>query len=479
MKSGRKESFFRAFIHLYILRPILHLLFGVNITGRENFEGLENFIIASNHNSHLDILLVFSSMPREQINKTHAVAAEEYFSKSKLVFKLISFLFNPVWVNRDDPEMRSRTMNEMRECLANGDNILIFPEGTRGEAGEIQTFKSGVGKLAEEFKNIPIIPVYLFGPERALPKKSFIPVPVWNEILIGPPQLYSGDFQEITSSLETLIKDLSKNEFVLKHKRIDKTQMPPNVLAFLGIDGSGKSTISRKTAEYLSKDSTVALISDKLVFYENGCQKNIQPLLTEKIRTKIGEYAKRAKSLKHYKIPKLAELFLRDHLLVEVVKWYRPDYIVLDGSPLLNLTAWSIIYKEEHFNVDFCEKAIQILTSEDENISANDSIYSDFPELKTLKKFNLNHLKIPDLVMFLDTPVETAVERIENRGEEKQVHENFEKLNKLRKAYNMTIGVTGSNMNIPSKVIDGSGTIEEIVDISVNFINNSGAKIVR
>ena len=84
------------------------------------------------------------------------------------------------------------------------------------------------------------------------------------------------------------------------------------------------------------------------MLYKNGHPKNIQPLITDEIRKIISSYAKKAKSLKGYKIPKLAELLLRDHILDEVKKWYSPDYIILDGAPLLNLTAWAYLYKQKY-----------------------------------------------------------------------------------------------------------------------------------
>ena len=62
----------------------------------------------------------------------------------------------------------------------------------------------------------------------------------------------------------------------------------------------------------------------------------------------VSDYAKNAKSLKQYKIPKLTELLLRNVLLNEVKRWYHPDYVVMDGSPLLNLTSWAILYKKSY-----------------------------------------------------------------------------------------------------------------------------------
>ncbi|MCP4723796.1 MAG: 1-acyl-sn-glycerol-3-phosphate acyltransferase, partial [bacterium] len=266
------------------------------------------------------------------------------------LFRLINYLFSPVWVKRDDPQKRKGAMAEIKDKLESGENIIIFPEGTRGEPGEIQPFKTGIGRLAEEYHNIPIVPVFLHGPERVLPKRYFLPMPIWNNIFISPPQYFSDSSIEITKTLEKTINEISNTRQVLHHKRKKKSLNIPHTVTMLGIDGSVKSTISRILAEKLSLNSTSALISDKLEFYENGALRDMQPLVTEKVRGIIGRYAKQAKSLKMYKIPKLTELLLRDFLMDELRKWYSPDVIVLDGCPLLNLVSWTKLYREEEFN---------------------------------------------------------------------------------------------------------------------------------
>ena len=69
-----------ALVHLLLLRPVLKLLLGVHVEGRENLSGLEQFILVANHNSHLDVLLLFHALPARHLRGTHPVAAYEYFS---------------------------------------------------------------------------------------------------------------------------------------------------------------------------------------------------------------------------------------------------------------------------------------------------------------------------------------------------------------------------------------------------------------
>lgn len=461
----------KLFIHLFLLRPFIKLIFGVNLFGKENIYNLERFIIIANHNSHLDTLLLFYLLPVKQILITHPVAAKEYFSKSKIIFGLVNYLFSPIWVARSDPSVRAEFMNEVKNILDKGHNIIMFPEGTRGLPGEIQSFKSGIGRISEQYRDISIIPVFISGTEKSFPKGGFIPIPIWNNVIITPPQVFKESYNEITHTLENIIYELSENETALRHKRkLRKTQSIISI-AILGIDGSGKSTLSKNISKLLSNNSSVALVSDKLEFFKNNQLKLTQPFITENIRGRVSKIAKNAKSLKSYKIPKLAELFLRDILLIEIKKWYHPDIVVLDGSPLLNLTAWAILYKEKFYNENVCLKAIKILSSRDEEIAKNDQIYIDFPELSALKKLRLTHLNLPNIVIFLDLEPSIAIDRIDKRGQKKQVHETKEKLTKLRNAYLITCKVIKSELGIPTCILDGNDTINNIRDSADSFIN--------
>lgn len=460
-------------IHILFLRPLVMLVFGINIRGRENIPCEDNYIMISNHNSHFDILLLFYLLPVRHIHKTHPVAAKEYFSKSKIVFKTVNFLFSPVWVSRGKLKSNIGFLDDLRENLGAGHNLIIFPEGTRGLPGQLQTFKGAVGKISEEHPEVPVIPVFLSGPERLLPKTSAIPVPMWNNVTVSPPQVFEEAGKVITRLLENTIREHDIKEKSIRHKRKAKRSYRMNSIAVLGIDGSGKSTLSRKLAIALSADTKITLLSDKLQYYKNGNPEYTLPFITEYSRQAIGRYAKHAKSLKHYKIPKLIELILRNSLIPKVRRWHKPEYLVLDGSPILNLTAWSILYKEDKFNDKVIEKAIRVLCNKGGEIPRTDSLYEDFPELKKLRKLGVR-FHLPETVIFLDTDPGIAIGRINKRGERKQVHEKEEKLAKLQKAYLSICQVLIERFDIPTMIIAGNKSIESTSNTAINFINKAG-----
>lgn len=474
MKKYGKLFSLRVLIHLVLLRPFLKLFFGVNVAGRKNLTSLDQYIIIANHNSHLDTLVLFYTLPVKHIMMTHPVAAREYWSKWNALFKLVNYLFRPIWIVRD--EKVDDPLKGMKEALDSGHNIIMFPEGTRGVPGQIGRFKTGIGRLAVEYRNVPIIPVFLSGPEKAFSRKSALPLPIWNNITIGPPQMFEGDSLDITSSLEKMIRELSESDTAKRHRRHKR---PRSAFAFavLGIDGSGKSTLSRMVSKKLSDAHSVCLVSDNLEFYENENQKELQPLLTEKVREALGRYAKKAKSLKRYRIPKLAELLLRDHIMGEVQRWYTPDIIVQDGCPLINLAAWAkLLYKDKYFDSESCSKAIKILTGKGKEIGKDDPIFREFHELAALKRFKLDHMRLPDAVIFLDVAPAVSIHRIQSRGEQRQAHETEEKLARLHEGYRLVTQVVEKEFNIPTRILDGESGIDKVTALAIEFIKGLNLK---
>ena len=244
-------------------------------------------------------------------------------------------------------------------------------------------------------------------------------------------------------------------------------------VAFLGIDGSGKSTISRMTALELSESCRVCLISDRLELYKQGKLSDYQPLVTEKIREAISRYAKKAQSLKLYKIPKLAELFLRDYLQREVKRWYLADVVVLDGSPLLNMVAWAGLYREKVVDNETCSKAIAVLTGGEAAVGEHDPVYTQFPELTVMKRLKLTKMGLPDAVAFIEVSPRMACSRIDARGEQKQVHETEEKLEKLSGGYHTVCDTINRYYHVPMTVLNGEDTREHIVSAALDFIRSS------
>jgi len=135
------------------------------VVGKEKLVGLEGgLLIVSNHVSFLDPPLV-------------GIAFDEgihYFARKTLFDSPIAnFLFtqcNAIPVNQDKPEVSS--LKRVIALLRDGEKVVIFPEGERSLDGVMNmTAQPGVGLIVTK-ADVPILPVRLFGPEKALPRGS-------------------------------------------------------------------------------------------------------------------------------------------------------------------------------------------------------------------------------------------------------------------------------------------------------------------
>jgi long-chain acyl-CoA synthetase len=75
------------------------------------------------------------------------------------------------------------SLQKMAEVLKRGNNIIIFPEGTRTQTGEIGDFKKTFAILSREL-NVPIVPVAINGAYDALPRGTHFPKP-WTKITVN------------------------------------------------------------------------------------------------------------------------------------------------------------------------------------------------------------------------------------------------------------------------------------------------------
>ena len=142
------------------------------LEGQMNVPPHTNFIVAPNHESHLDTGLVRKALGKDVADRTVAVAAADYWFDTKYKRAYVENFTNLVPIDRTGNLRQS--LRFVREYLDGGYNALIFPEGTRSTTGEITEFKPVIGYLALTCK-IGILPIYVHGTYEAFPKGMTIP----------------------------------------------------------------------------------------------------------------------------------------------------------------------------------------------------------------------------------------------------------------------------------------------------------------
>jgi 1-acyl-sn-glycerol-3-phosphate acyltransferase len=153
-------------------------------------------IYFANHTSHIDTLAIWSSLPRDLRRRTRPIAARDYWGTG--VRKYIATRgFGAVLIDRVRENAQSDPLDPLRASLREGDSLIIFPEGTRGQSAVPAPFRSGLFRLAGEFPAVELVPVYLDNLHRSLPKGAVLPVPVVCTVRFGAPlALQAGESKE-------------------------------------------------------------------------------------------------------------------------------------------------------------------------------------------------------------------------------------------------------------------------------------------
>ncbi len=176
----------------------------VEVRGREKIRRDGTYVMVANHQSLLDILVLF-----------------RLFTHFKWVSKIENFripligwnmrLNRYIELKRGDRESVARMLEACRATLAEGNSIIMFPEGTRSPDGRLRSFKEGAFELALDTKR-PILPIVVQGTADALPKRGFvlrgqhrIRITVLDEL---PYETFADrSVQELTSHVRCLIAD--------------------------------------------------------------------------------------------------------------------------------------------------------------------------------------------------------------------------------------------------------------------------------
>ena len=139
----------------------------------------------ANHASHLDLMVILSAFPQRLRGRLHPVAARDYWEKTWLRRYLARRVLHCVFLDRRNAVQASQALRQLARMLREGESILIFPEGTRGDGTQIGRFHAGLHHLLRQAPEVPLTPVYLGGLSRTLPKGEFVPAPNMSTIQFG------------------------------------------------------------------------------------------------------------------------------------------------------------------------------------------------------------------------------------------------------------------------------------------------------
>lgn len=199
-----------------VVPPVAKAVWRPSVTGLDHVPRTGGVLIASNHLSFVDSLVIPIVAPR----KVRFLAKSDYFTGTGIKGALSKGWFEGMGmipVDRDDTRAALDSLDIALEVLAAGEAFGIYPEGTRSRDGLLYRGRVGVAHLALT-AGVPVVPVGLQGTEHLQPVGSSLPRLAKVTVRFGPPLDFTGEYdgvplgrarREATDRIMAAIGDLS------------------------------------------------------------------------------------------------------------------------------------------------------------------------------------------------------------------------------------------------------------------------------
>src|SRR5262249_49400954 len=129
-----------------LIRGMFTVWNGLRVLGRERLPAEPPLVLAANHASHLDALVLASVLPLRWRDDVYPIAAKDVFFERAVVANLATTFINamPLWRRG----WRGQALADLRRRLVEDRAVyILFPEGARSRTGQMAPFKPGVGML--------------------------------------------------------------------------------------------------------------------------------------------------------------------------------------------------------------------------------------------------------------------------------------------------------------------------------------------
>ncbi|HEX4720907.1 MAG TPA: lysophospholipid acyltransferase family protein [Pseudonocardiaceae bacterium] len=204
-----------------LLGPLLKLVFRPKVEGAEHIPATGGVVLASNHLAVADSFF----LPLVVSRRVTFLAKREYFTGKGVKGRLKRWFFagvGQVPIDRSSGAAAQAALDTGVRLLTGGSMLGIYPEGTRSPDGRLYKGKTGLARMVLQSR-VPVVPVAMYGTDKANPigSKMWRPYPI--RIKIGPPLDFSrydglaGDrFVErsITDEIMYALMELSGQEYV-------------------------------------------------------------------------------------------------------------------------------------------------------------------------------------------------------------------------------------------------------------------------
>jgi 1-acyl-sn-glycerol-3-phosphate acyltransferase len=193
----------RSAVQRGVLVPLLRFISPFSVVGKRNLNELNGpAVFVANHQSHFDAPVCLAALPGRIRRRLVIAAAADYFYSSPVKGMAASLTLGTVPFVRQGGSSR-KSLQMLKDLARHGWSVLIFPSGSRGKKGG---FKKGFAYIAIDAQ-IPVVPIYLHGLDRVMPKGSFVPLPGGVVVGIGPPIPPGDDYNDLVRRAEAAVAE--------------------------------------------------------------------------------------------------------------------------------------------------------------------------------------------------------------------------------------------------------------------------------
>ncbi|GAA5156487.1 lysophospholipid acyltransferase family protein [Nocardioides marinquilinus] len=178
-----------------VVPPLAKAVWRPTVTGLDRVPERGGVILASNHLSFADSVVIPCVVPRKVV----FLAKSDYFEGTGVKGALSRAWFTGLGmlpVDRDDTRAAIASLDIALEVLGRGEAFGIYPEGTRSRDGRVYRGRTGVAHLALT-AGVPVVPVGLVGTEKLQPVGSRLPKVVPVTVAFGEPIAVAGRFDGV------------------------------------------------------------------------------------------------------------------------------------------------------------------------------------------------------------------------------------------------------------------------------------------
>jgi long-chain acyl-CoA synthetase len=202
--------------------PLTRLFAHLRVEGLTHLGDLQGPVVfASNHQSHMDVPVIFAALPARWRSRVAPAMLKEFFTAhfypaahtwrqwftNSLNYYLACFYFNTFPIPQREVGTR-HTLRYMGDLVSGGASILIFPEGVRSETGNIRPFRGGIGMIASRL-DVPVVPVRIDGVDRVLHPNWRMARPGRVRVAFGAPlRLRGDDYAALAAQVERQVRAL-------------------------------------------------------------------------------------------------------------------------------------------------------------------------------------------------------------------------------------------------------------------------------